>query len=50
MPKVPNSEPHMKKYSEETLERALEEIQNGASKKAVAKKYNIPRSTLQFRG
>ncbi|KAH1028271.1 hypothetical protein HUJ05_001645 [Dendroctonus ponderosae] len=49
MPKVVNSEPYQKKYSEEVLKIALEEIENGASKKAVAKKYNIPRSTLQFR-
>ena len=36
-------------YSEEALQKALNEIRSGAPKKATAKKYNIPRATLQFR-
>lgn len=36
-------------YSEDALQKALEEIRSGAPKKSTAKKYNIPRATLQFR-
>lgn len=38
-----------KGYDEEMIHRALADIRNGESKKSVAKKYGIPRSTLQFR-
>lgn len=36
-------------YTEEALQKALSEIKSGSSKKTIAKKYGIPRSTLQFR-
>ncbi|KAF2889761.1 hypothetical protein ILUMI_16412, partial [Ignelater luminosus] len=36
-------------YTEETLQVALAEIKRGAPKLLVAKKYGIPRATLQFR-
>lgn len=49
MPKVSFNEKYNKKYTEESLRQALEEIEHGASKKAISRKYNIPRSTLQFR-
>lgn len=49
MPKVEKNVKSAKKYSEEQIQRALLEIKNGAAKKAVAKKYGIPRATLQFR-
>lgn len=38
-----------KKYSEESVQKALNEIKNGASKKAAALEYGTPRATLQFR-
>ena len=50
MPKVTEGLQYSKKYDEEALIRALDDIQNnGLSKKAASKKYKIPRSTLQFR-
>lgn len=36
-------------YTEETLQKAIQDIQNGMSKKATAKKYNIPRTTIIYR-
>ncbi|GBP41729.1 hypothetical protein EVAR_33720_1 [Eumeta japonica] len=43
MPKIPE-------YSKEALDEALEKINTKAmSLRAVAKKYNIPRATLQFK-
>lgn len=39
----------MPKYTEEMIQKAIEEIISGAPKKTVAKKYGIPRATLQFR-
>nr|CAI5817822.1 unnamed protein product [Callosobruchus analis] len=50
MPKVTEGLKYSKKYDEETLSKALEDIVNeGLSKKAASKKYGIPQSTLQFR-
>lgn len=37
MPKVSANEKYDKKYSEESLRKALEEIEQGASKKATSK-------------
>lgn len=36
-------------YKATALDAALEDIRNGMSKKAAAKKHGVPRSTLQFR-
>ncbi|KAJ8912756.1 hypothetical protein NQ315_016712, partial [Exocentrus adspersus] len=36
-------------YSEEQLQQALQQVKDGASKKTVARKYGIPRQTIQFR-
>lgn len=36
-------------YNPDDLKLALQDIRGGLSKKAASKKYNIPRSTLQFR-
>lgn len=49
MPKVKKEKKYKKRYCEEAVEKALEEIRNGASKKATALKYGIPRATLHFR-
>lgn len=40
---------YVKEYSEDVIQVALSEIRRGMSKKSVAAKYGIPRSTLQFR-
>lgn len=37
------------KYSEDLVQKALQDIKSGESKKSTARKYGIPRSTLQFR-
>nr|CAI5844919.1 unnamed protein product [Callosobruchus analis] len=37
------------KYTEETLQRAIRDVQAGASKKSVAQRYGIPRATIEFR-
>lgn len=37
------------KYSEDDLNAAIFEVKNGASTNSVARKYGIPRSTIQFR-
>lgn len=42
-------EKYSKKYNEETLQVALDEVKRGVPKSLVAKKYGIPRATLQFR-
>ncbi|KAJ8970937.1 hypothetical protein NQ317_016746 [Molorchus minor] len=39
----------VQKNTAEKIQKALNEIKRGLSKKAVAKKFGIPRSTLQFR-
>lgn len=49
MPKVKKNLKYNKKYTESTLQQALNEIKSGVSKKQIAMKYGIPRSTLQFR-
>jgi lambda repressor-like predicted transcriptional regulator len=50
MPKVIEGSRYKKKYNQEAISKALEDIlNNGVSKKAASKKYGIPRSTLQFR-
>ncbi|KAG5878543.1 hypothetical protein JTB14_018583 [Gonioctena quinquepunctata] len=49
MPKVKDKQKYTKNYSEELLQKALNEIQDGAPKKQMADKYKIIRSTLQFR-
>lgn len=38
-----------KEHREELIQKALNEIKMGVTKKSIAKKYQIPRSTLQFR-
>lgn len=47
MPKHPKRE--SKTYNEIKIQEALNEIKRGMCKKTVAKKFGIPRSTLQFR-
>ncbi|KAI4464281.1 succinate dehydrogenase iron-sulfur protein [Holotrichia oblita] len=49
MPKVKESSKYVKKYNEEQLQEALEAVRNGKPLRAVSRKYNIPRATLQFR-
>lgn len=49
MPKAAPHETYIKKYSEESLNKAIEEVNNGMPKRTACKKYKIPRATLQFR-
>lgn len=49
MPKVKEGKIYSKGYSESELDKALEAIKNGMGKLTAAKKFNIPRATLQFR-
>lgn len=50
MPKVSKKqEKYSRTYSEETVQKALSAVRRGISKKAAARKYGIPRSTIQFR-
>ncbi|KAG5879046.1 hypothetical protein JTB14_003609 [Gonioctena quinquepunctata] len=49
MPKVKDKHRYTNNYSEDLLQEALNEIQDGAPKNQIADKYKIPRSTLQFR-
>lgn len=49
MPKRKTNDLNLKSYDEETIQKALEEVKQGMPKKTVAKKFGIPRSTLQFR-
>lgn len=49
MPKIKKDKKYVKKYSEQILQSALNEVKSGIPKKTVSKKYGIPRSTLQFR-
>lgn len=49
MPKTASQESYTKKYSEESLIKAIEEVNNGMPKREACRKYNIPRATLQFR-
>lgn len=50
MPKTADKTRYIKRWSEEDLSKALEEVQNGIPLRSVCRKYpKIPRSTLQFR-
>lgn len=49
MPKPVNGEKYKKKYEDVDLERALEAIQKGMSKREASKRFGVPRGTLQFR-
>ncbi|XP_030749805.1 uncharacterized protein LOC115877675 [Sitophilus oryzae] len=49
MPKTAPQESYTKKYSEESLNKAIEKVKNGMPKCTACNKYNIPRATLQFR-
>ncbi|KAJ3631837.1 hypothetical protein MTP99_012943 [Tenebrio molitor] len=49
MPKKIEGDVYQKKYTEEDVQNALLEIENGLSKKAASRKYNVPRATIQFR-
>ncbi|KAG5880904.1 hypothetical protein JTB14_010712 [Gonioctena quinquepunctata] len=49
MPKVQEGLQYAKKYSEEELQSALKAIEEGMPLREAAKKFNIPRATLQFR-
>jgi len=46
MPKVKKGDKYTKSYTEEAVKEA---IQNGMAQRTAAKKYNVPRSTIQFR-
>jgi hypothetical protein len=48
MPKKIEGDVYQKKYTED-VQNALLEIENGLSKKAATRKYNVPRATIQFR-
>lgn len=49
MPKVAEGAKYTKKYSEKDVQSALEAIEGGMGQRAAAIKFNVPRSTLQFR-
>ncbi|KAG5886322.1 hypothetical protein JTB14_034785 [Gonioctena quinquepunctata] len=49
MPKVKDKQKYTENCPGELLQKASSEIQDGASKKQIADKYKIPRSTLQFK-
>lgn len=50
MPKAVEKNRYVKKWKEEELSKAVEEVQSGVPLRRVCRKYpNIPRSTLQFR-
>jgi hypothetical protein len=49
MPKKIEGDVYQKKYTEEDVQNALLEIENELSKNAAARKYNVPRATIQFR-
>lgn len=50
MPKITDKTRYIKKWSEEVLAKAVEEVQSGTPLRTVCRKYpKIPRSTLQFR-
>jgi hypothetical protein len=48
MPKKIEGDVYQKKYTED-VQNALLEIENELSKNAAARKYNVPRATIQFR-
>jgi hypothetical protein len=49
MPKKIEGDVYQKKYTKEDVQNALLEIENGLSKKAAARKCNVPCATIQFR-
>ncbi|CAK1591597.1 unnamed protein product [Parnassius mnemosyne] len=49
MPKVCEGGTYLDKYTEEDIVKAIEAIRNGMPKKTAAKKFGVPRPTLQFR-
>ncbi|KAI4457966.1 helix-turn-helix psq domain [Holotrichia oblita] len=49
MPKVKSDSKYKKIYTEEALQSAVTDIENGMPKKQAARKYGIPRQTLQHR-
>lgn len=49
MPKVGGGERYLKRYSEEDLQKAIAAIENGMAKREAAKRFSVPRATLQFR-
>ncbi|KAL3283137.1 hypothetical protein HHI36_006291, partial [Cryptolaemus montrouzieri] len=49
MPKNKSKKVSASSYTEESIQKTLNDILNNDSKKSVAKKYGIPRATLQFR-
>lgn len=49
MPKSAKGTKYRKTYEESVLQKALEEIRQGAAIQSTAKKYSLPRSTVQFR-
>lgn len=49
MPKTANHEIYVKKYAEESLIKAIEDVNDGMPKREACRKYKIPRATLQFR-
>ncbi|KAI4466272.1 homeobox-like domain superfamily [Holotrichia oblita] len=49
MPKIVQDEKYYKKYTENDIQKALEEIKIGKPLRVVSRQYKIPRATLQFR-
>lgn len=50
MPKIKNGIKYSKRYEEQTVVEAIDDVlKNNISKKAASKMYSISRSTLQFR-
>lgn len=49
MPKVQEGGTYTKKYTEDDLQKALKAIANGVPIREAARRYKVPRPTLQFR-
>ncbi|KAI4455752.1 hypothetical protein MML48_9g00000300 [Holotrichia oblita] len=49
IPKIVQGEKYYKKYTENDIQKALEEIKIGKLLRVVSRQYKIPRATLQFR-
>lgn len=49
MPKVKGGCVYKKNYNKNDIEKALETVKNGISRREASKMYNVPRATLQFR-
>lgn len=49
MPKVQEGGTYSKKYTEDDLQKALKAVANGVGIREAAKRYKVPRATLQFR-